>query len=241
MKKLILSAVLAFAFAPALLVSQAQAQSASPLFYGLQVDELELRRGDENEDRLVWNLDAFVGNDEVRFRWLSKGDYDRKATSFEGLENQFVVQIPVSTFFDVKAGVRADTPKGPDRWYGVVGITGLAPQWIDVNADLFVNEMGKASARLNAEYELLITNRLILTPSVDLNAAFSDDTKIEIKSGLTSAELGMRMSYDVVDRLFSPYVGIVYEGKLGGTADLARKEGRDYETWFGVVGVKMAF
>lgn len=241
MKKLILSAVLAGVFSLALLVSQAQAQSASPLFYGLQVDELELRRGDENEDRLVWNLDAFVGNDEVRFRWLSKGDYDRKATSFEGLENQFVVQIPVSTFFDVKAGVRADTPKGPDRWYGVVGITGLAPQWIDVNADLFVNEMGKASARLNAEYELLITNRLILTPSVDLNAAFSDDTKIEIKSGLTSAELGMRMSYDVVDRLFSPYVGIVYEGKLGGTADLARKEGRDYETWFGVVGVKMAF
>lgn len=241
MKKLILSTALAGMFSSAMLVSQAHAQSASPMVYGMQVDELELRRGDENENRLVWNLDAFVGNDEARFRWISQGEYDRKGASYERLENQFVVQAPVSDFFDVKAGVRIDTPKGPNRWYGVVGLTGLAPQWIEVNADLFVNELGDASARLNAEYELLITNRLILTPSVDLNAAFSDDTKIEIKSGLSSAELGLRLSYDVVDRLFSPYVGVVYESKLGNTADLARSEGQDFETWFGVAGVKMVF
>lgn len=241
MKKLFLSAALTGALAPTMVAFNAHAQSAGPLLYGIQMDELELRHGDENEKRLVWNMDAFIGKDEIRFRWLSMGEYDRKKTSFEGLENQFVAQVPVSTFFDVKAGVRVDTPKGPDRWYGVVGLSGLAPQWIEVNADLFVNESGKASARLNAEYELLITNRLILTPSIDLNAAFSDDTKIEIKSGLTSAELGLRLGYDMVDRLISPYVGIVYESSLGSTADLARREGHDFQTWFGVVGAKMVF
>jgi len=241
MKKLILSAVLAAIFTPVALASKAHAQSASPLVYGMQVEELELRRGDETEDRLVWNLDAFVGKDEVRFRWLSQGEYDRKGTSFEGLENQFVAQTPVSTFFDVKAGVRIDTPKGPDRWYGVIGLTGLAPQWFDVEADLFVSEKGDASGRLKAEYELLITNRLILIPSADLNIAFSDDADIEIQSGPTSTELGLRLSYDVVDRLFSPYVGVVYESKLGDTADFARSEGKDFQTWFGVVGARMVF
>ncbi|MGY9005206.1 MAG: copper resistance protein B [Alphaproteobacteria bacterium] len=241
MKKWILSAIMAGILYPVVLASQAEAQSASPTVYGVQLEEFEFRRGDEGEDLFVWNMDAFIGNDEVRFRWLSSGEYNRKTNSFEGMENHFVAQVPVSTFFDVKAGIRVDTPKGPDRWYGTVGFTGLAPQWIDVNADLFVSEKGDVSARLDAEYELLLTNRLILTPSADINVAFSDDTEIDIKSGLTSAELGLRLSYDVVDRLFSPYVGVVYERKLGDTADLARTEGGDIESWFGVVGLKMVF
>jgi len=241
MKKLILSAILAGVFYPVISAPEAHAQSASPLVYGVQLEEFEFRSGDENEDLFVWNMDAFVGNDEVRFRWLSEGEYDRKENSFEGLENRFVAQVPVSTFFDVKAGVRIDTPKGPDRWYGMVGLTGLAPQWIEIDADLFISEKGDVSARLDAEYELLFTNQLILTSSADINVAFADDTEIEVKSGLTSAELGLRLSYDVVDRLLSPYVGVVYERKLGDTADLARSEGKDIESWFGVVGLKMVF
>jgi len=240
MKKLMLSTTLAGLFAFTLSF-QAHAQSASPLVYGVQLDELELRRGDEKENLAAWSLDAFTGNDEVRVHWLSRGLYDRKSASFEDLENQLVAQVPISSFFDVRAGVRVDTPKGPNRWYGVVGLTGLAPQWVDVEADLFVSEKGNGSARLKAEYELLITNRLILTPSADLNIAFSDDANIEIQSGPTSTELGLRLSYDVVDRLFSPYVGVVYESKLGDTADLARSEGKDFQTWFGVVGTKMVF
>lgn len=240
MKKLIISAAMAVTLSSTLL-SRAHAQSASPMVYGIQLDEFELRRGDENESLAAWNLDAFSGNDEVRLHWLSRGLYDRRSASFEDLENQLLAQVPISSFFDVRAGVRVDTPNGPNRRYGVVGLSGLAPQWIEVNADLFVSEKGNASSRINAEYELLITNRLILTPSVEINFAFSDDTEIEIESGPTSTELGLRLSYDVVDRLFSPYVGLVYESKLGDTADLARSEGKDFETWFGVVGAKMVF
>lgn len=219
----------------------ASAQTKSMLFYGLQIEELEYRRGDEKENLFAWNGDAFIGTDEFKLRWLGEAEYDNGAKAFETLENRLVLQMPVSTFLDVKGGVRLDSPMGADRWYGVLGITGLAPQWFEIDADLFVSEKGEASARLDTEYELLITNRLILTPSADINVAFSDDTQIGIKAGLTDIEFGMRLSYDLIDRAVSPYLGVIYERKFGDTADLADAEGEDTEGWRIVVGTKLVF
>ena len=218
-----------------------QAQETELFYYGVQMEELEYRQGDQNQNLLVWDGDAFFGTDELKLRWLGKGEYDSDGDVLETMENQLVLQKPISDFFDIKAGVRLDSPEGADRWFGVIGVTGLAPQWIEVDADLFVSETGDVSARLDAEYELLITNRLILTPSVEIDVALSDDREIGVASGLNSIEVGMRLSYDVVDRAVSPYVGVVYERKFGRTADFARDEGEDPSALFAVVGVKLMF
>lgn len=223
------------------MIGAAHAQSKNNAYYGLQIEEFEYRAGDEGESLGVYNADAFVGTDELKLRWLGEGERDFDADAFEVMENRLVMQTPVSDFFDLKAGARLDTPEGPDRWYGVIGVAGLAKQWFELDADLFVSETGDASARLDVEYEALLTNRLILTPSADMNVAFSDDREIGVGSGLSSAELGLRLSYDVVDRLFSPYVGIAYERKFGDTADFARDEDEDVEAAFFVVGTRMVF
>ena len=217
------------------------AQQKDLVFYGLQMEELEYRHGDENENFLAWNGDAFVGTDEIKLRLLSEAEYDKDAGQFETLENNLVLQTPVSAFFDIKGGARLDTPKGQDRWYGVVGVTGLAPQWFEVDADFFVSETGDTSARLDVEYELLITNRLILTPSMDINVAFSGDPEIDIGSGVSDIEVGARLSYDLIDRAVSPYLGFVYERKFGQTENIAELEGEDTEGWRAVVGTKVLF
>lgn len=231
----------AAALAIALSASPAAAQETNLVYYGFQLEEFEHRRGDESEELLVWNGDAFVGTDELKLRWLGEGEYDTDARKFESMKNRLVLQMPVSDFFDVKAGIRADTPKGKSRLYGVLGVTGLLKQWIEVDADLFVSDVGDASVRLDAEYELLLTNRLTLTPSADLDVAFFDDRKMGVGSGFSSAEVGLRLSYDIYDRLLSPYVGVVWERKFGNTADFVREEGEDVEAWFVAVGVKVLF
>lgn len=225
----------------AILSPPASAQETDFYFWGVQFEELEYRLGDTGEELGVWNGDAFFGNDELKLRWLGQGEYDLKASKFEKLENRLVLQTPVSDFFDVKAGVRLDTPKGESRWYGVVGLTGLAKQWVEVDADMFLSEKGDASARLDAEYELLLTNRVILTPSADLNVAFSDDREMGVGRGFSSAELGLRLSYDLVDRTVAPYIGAVWERKFGRTADFARDEGEDVEAWLFAVGIRVMF
>ncbi|MFT6582633.1 MAG: copper resistance protein B [Alphaproteobacteria bacterium] len=233
---------IAFAgFAAIAISASSQAQETNLIFYGVQMEELEYRQGDRNQNLLVWDGDAFIGSDELKLRWLGKGEYDTEGDVLETMENRLVLQKPISDFFDLKAGVRLDSPEGADRWFGVLGIAGLAPQWIEVDADLFVSETGDISARLDAEYELLITNRLILTPSVEIDVALSDDREIGVASGLNSIEVGARLSYDVVDRAVSPYIGVVYERKFSRTADFARDEGEDPSALFAVIGAKLMF
>jgi copper resistance protein B len=228
-------------FAACGLGAPAQAQEKAYLFYGLQMEEFEYRLGDEDEDLLAWDGDAFIGTDELKLRWRGEGEYDLNADSFETLENRIVLQKPISTFFDIKGGVRVDTPKGTDRWYGVLGVTGLAPQWFEVDADLFVSETGDTSARLDVEYELLLTNYWILTPSAEVNFAFTSDREPGVGSGVNDIEIGARLSYDVIDRTFSPYLGVVYERLFGQTEDFARDEGEDVDGWRLAIGAKLMF
>ncbi len=216
------------------------AQEKSPLFYWLTFEQLEYRFGDES-DVGAWDGDAVVGRDEWKLRLQSEGEYERKSSTFETLENQLLLQVPISDFFDAKAGVRLDTPKGPDRVYGVLGLQGLAPQWFEVDADLFLSERGDVSTRLDVEYELLLTNRLILTPSLEADFAFSEDRAIGVGSGLGKVEVGARLSYDLVDRTIAPYVGVHFEQLFGPTKRLAREEGESTDDLFFVTGVRFRF
>lgn len=228
------------ALALLLAAAPAAAMERSPLVYGLQLEQLEYRIGDD-DGVLAWDGDAIVGRDEWKLRLQSEGEYELEADDFEVLENQLLVQRMVSDFFDAKLGVRFDTPKGPDRVYGVLGLQGLAPQWIELDADLFVSEKGDVSARLDLDYELLITNHLVLTPTAEVDFAFSEDRAIGVASGLNAVELGLRLSYDLLDRAVAPYVGLHYERKLGNTADLARQEGEDTEDVYLVLGLRLLF
>jgi copper resistance protein B len=216
------------------------AQEKSPLFYSVTMEQLEYRLGDE-ADVAAWDGDALVGTDELKLRLQSKGEYDRDASGFETLENQILLQRPVSDFFDAKFGVRFDTPKGPNRTYGVLGIQGLAPQWFEVDADFFLSEHGDASARLDVDYELLITNRLILTPSAEIDFAFSEDRGIGVGSGLNKIEFGARLSYDLVDRSIAPYIGMHFEQLFSSTKRFARAEGEPGNNLSFVAGVRLRF
>ena len=221
-------------------VVPAAAQHAPPLRWAVEVEELEYRLAD-GDDALAWGADAFVGRDEWKLRLLSEGEFGLDDDAFEELENRLVIQRPVSDFFDAKAGIRLDTPDDYDQVYGVLGLQGLAPQWIEVDLDLFVSDDGDVSARLDAEYEILITNYLVLVPSLELDLPFDDDPDRNLAAGAPTLEIGARLGYDLVDRAVAPYVGVFYETAFGETADLARAEGEDDDTLAAVFGVRLFF
>ena len=228
-------AFLALAASPA-----AIAREKERLIYGAQLEELEYRRATDRRELLVWDGDAFVGNDEIKLRWISEGEYDLREDAAENMENRLVAQIPVSEFFDVKAGARLDYyGGGADRWHAVLGAAGLAPQWFEIDADFFLSETGAASARLDAEYELLLTNRLYFIFSAESTYAFAADRKAGSGSRLNDLELGLRLRYDWIDRNISPYFGGVYEKKYGDTAAATREDGEKDEEWFFVAGIAL--
>lgn len=233
-------AVIATAVAAiATVVSTAPASAAEePLIWSVQAEQLEYRFGDET-DVMAWDADATAGTDELKLLLRSEGEYEREGRVMESLEHQLRLQKPVSDFFDAVAGVRVDTPEGPDRVHGVLGLHGLAPQWFEVDADLFVSD--HPSLRLDVEYELLLTNHLILTPSIDIDLPFTDDREIGLGAWGPKMEVGARLSYDLVDRAVAPYVGIHYERVFGETRDIARTDGEDGDALFFVAGTRLLF
>jgi len=213
---------------------------AGLVYWGFTADRLEYRFGDE-EDVIAVEADAFVGTDKFKARLESEVEYGVDEEAFERQRHQLVGQIPISPFFDAKAGIGINAPEGPDRWYGIVGLHGLAPQWFELDADFLVSETGDAAIEFEAEYEALITNRIILVPSVEFDFGFTDDEEIGAGQWLRSVELGARLSYDLIDRAVAPYVGVHYERLFGETADLAKAEGGDRDALSAVVGVRLMF
>lgn len=229
-------AIAGAAFAPALLA--ASSVSAEQIIWGIQVEQAEYRI-DEGSDQIAWDLDALVGSDELKFIWRSEAEYATAENAFEVLENQFRLQTPVTDFFDAVAGIRLDTPEGPDRIHGVIGLHGLTKQWFEVDLDLFVSD--HPALRFEAEYEGLITNRIIFVPSIEIELPFTDDQAVGQGAFGPTLEVGGRLSYDLVDRLIAPYVGVHYERKLGRTADFARADGEAAGTVFFVIGSRFMF
>jgi copper resistance protein B len=209
--------------------------SAEPYFWGLQAEQLEYRT-DGDDNIFAWDFDAFFGTDELRFVWRSEAEFDIDEDAFETLENQARLQTPISEFFDAVVGVRVDTPSGPDRAYGVLGVHGLAPQWFEIDADLFISD--DPIFRFEAEYEGLITNRITLTPSVEVDLPFTDDKDIGAGAWGPKLEVGARLSYDLIDRALAPYIGVHYERLFGESGDLARDEGNDRDQVLFVVGAR---
>ena len=210
------------------------------MFTSVRLDQLEYRVGD-GSNITAWDAEAWIGGDYWKLALESEGEYVTRSKTFETLENQLVVRRLVSDFFDAKAGIRVDTPAGPDRVYGVIGFQGLAPQWLEVEGDLFLSQKGDLSSRFSAEYDILLTNRLILQPVVEINMAATDDREIGQGQGINDVEAGLRLSYDLVDRTIAPYVGVHWERKFGETARLARDEGEDTDAVRAVAGVRLLF
>jgi copper resistance protein B len=209
------------------------------LFTLVKIDQLEYRQQDGN-DLIVWEGQGRIGNDEHKLTLKTEGEYERNADKFESAEVQLLYQRMISDFFDAQIGIRQDIKPDPSRTYGVIGINGLAPQWFETDASLFVSNKGDASLRLEAEYDILFTQRLVLAPSAEINIAFSDDEPTGVGAGLSDVELGLRLRYEIT-REFAPYVGINWERKIGKTSDFASEEGEDSNVFSVIAGVRMFF
>ena len=106
-----------------------------------------------------------------------------------------------------------------------------------IDGTIFIGESGRTALRLEAEYELLFTQRLILTPEVEVNFYGQNDADTGVGSGLSDVELGLRLRYEI-RREFAPYIGVNWFKKYGNTADFARSAGQDTDDTQFVVGIR---
>ena len=185
-----------------------------------------------------WDGQAWFGSDIDRFVLKSEGEGSRRDGLDSG-EAQALYSHAIGPYFNVQGGVRQDfSPHA--RTYATIGVEGLAPYWFDVEGALFLSTQGELLARAEATYDLRLSQRLILQPRIELNLAAQDTRETRTGSGLSNAELGLRLRYEVT-REFAPYIGVSYDRKFSRAASYARAIGEDPEAISFVVGVRAWF
>ena len=205
----------------------------------VMIDRLEASFGDDGKTYL-WDVQGWSGGDINRFWWKAEGEGDF-GDGLEEAELQALYSRALTPFWDVQAGVRQDfRPDGEDTTHLVLGLQGLAPYWWEIDAAAFLSTEGDLTARVEAEYDQRITQRLILQPRLEIDASASDIPELEIGSGLSSVEAGLRLRYEF-RKEFAPYVGVEWSRALGDAADYIEARGGEVEDIRFVVGLKAWF
>lgn len=169
------------------------AEDAS-IFSFVQLDRLEYQ---EHEEEWIWDMQGWIGGDQRKFWWKTEGEIDG-----DDAEIQMLYSRAISPFWDVQLGLRHNIEPHPAENFAVIGIQGLAPQWFEIDLAAFVGEDGDMSARLEVEYDLLLTQRLILQPRLEF------DTESE------STGVDLRLRYEI-KREIAPYVGVSWNNTSG--------------------------
>ena len=206
-------------------------------FGSLLIDRLESVRASSNTSA-AYDIQAWFGTDYDRVVVKAEGDYDEG--KLEEARTELLWGHAVSAYWNRQIGVRHDSGVGPDRDWIAFGFQGLAPYWVEVDAAVYFGEGGRTALRAEVEYELLLTQRLVLQPRAEVNVYGKRDVERELGSGISDASVGLRLRYEF-HREFAPYVGIERVAAFGQTADFVRAAGADVQQTRLVAGVRAWF
>ncbi|HUH42172.1 MAG TPA: copper resistance protein B [Sulfurimonas sp.] len=192
------------------------AMNDNPLRVTFMAEEFEYQFNDEKSTN--WDINAYIGYDLDKIYIYSEGEKPKgaKATS----ENQLLYSRAIAPYWDIQFGIDYDKAPQADKTWGVIAIQGLAPYFFETRTVILIGEGGNIGLRAEAKYEALITQKLILAPSISLSAYTKDDEKMDIGSGFSNLKLGMRLRYEII-REFAPYIGIEWNNNLGKTDDFS--------------------
>jgi copper resistance protein B len=199
-------------------------------------DQLEWQGG-ENGGISIDNKN-WIGGDVNRL-WI-RAEGETSAGRPENAQIHALFGRSVARWWDVVVGLRQDFKPGSPQGWLAVGVQGLAPQWFELELTGYLGQSGRTHARVEVEYELLFTNRLILQPLVELELYGKDDPERGIGAGLSAVDAGLRLRYEL-RREIAPYIGLTWHRATFGTADYARADGEEVgrvrvafgvRTWF---------
>ncbi|MFT4196299.1 MAG: copper resistance protein B [Pseudoxanthomonas sp.] len=200
-------------------------------------DRLEAWDADHGHGQ-AWDGSAWIGGDIDRL-WL-RSEGERRDGHNESAELEALYGHAISPWWDLLAGLRQDFAPGPARQWAALGVQGLAPYKFEVSATAYIGASGRTAARLQVEYELLLSQRLILQPQIELVGYGQDDPQRRLGAGLAAAQAGLRLRYEF-NRRFAPYLGVERERRFGASADYAREDGESPLDTRLVAGVRVWF
>lgn len=208
-----------------------------PLLVHWKVHQLEYFQH-EGSDAFAFESDFWIGKDLHKF-WL-KTEIEHEGSETEEFELQALYSKAISPYWDMQLGVRHDFKLPEERTWAVIGFHGLAPYYFEIDSALFIGANGDIAARFEAEYEMMLTQKWVLSPELEASFYGQDDLTNRIGSGLSSLSLSLRLRYEFI-REFTAYVGFEHSKQFGQTSRFSIQDGKNDEENNFVVGIGFWF
>ncbi len=204
----------------------------------LLFDKFGWSRNRDGQNALQWDGRFWFGTATNRLVIKSEGERESGGGSDAKIEALW--SHAISPFWDLQLGARRDVGTGPKRNWAALGLEGVLPYNIELETTAYAGPSGRTALAMKAEYDLLLTQRLIFTPELEASAYGRNDPERGIGSGLSKGSLSLRLRYEVT-REFAPYVGVSFERKFGRTADYASDAGQSRSQTALIAGVRFWF
>jgi copper resistance protein B len=223
-----------------------QVLSDDKLYAFTLFEQLEYRvaTDEDTSDHLGWEAQGWIGGDFHKFWWKNEGEGVFEGPDEWEMETDLLYSRLITPFWDIQIGVQYanEWREGDykDRWSGVIALQGLAPYKFELDQSLYVSEDGDFTFEIEAEYDLRITQRLVLQPRAEIGIALQDVPERDLGAGVTDVKLDLRLRYEI-KREFAPYVGVRSQFLVGETDNIAEAGGEDSEQLFFMAGVRFAF
>ena len=209
------------------------------LKYYFMADRAEYRWNNDGGEVALWDVQGWIGGDYNKLWIESEGEWKRG----EGVEKANIEVLyarSITSFWNLRGGVRYDIEPKPERTFGVLSLQGLSPYFFETEFNAYVDHEGRVSFNVEVEFDIRLTQRLVLQPRVESDLAVQDAPEYDLGSGFTKIELGARLRYEI-SRKFAPYVGVSWESALGETKDIILRKGGDPGSVSLVTGVRLWF
>jgi copper resistance protein B len=151
-----------------------------------------------------WSGAGWIGTDFDRLWWATDGE--GLDGEFDDVEASALYGHYFRRFWDVVVGYRQDF-RSTTQGYLAFGLMGLAPYWFEVAALGYVSQRGRPSMRFDAELDLYVTQRLVLSPEGEIEWLITSDDAMDMAAGISDVEFGLRTRYEL-RRKFAPYVDV---------------------------------
>ena len=199
-------------------------------------------RNNDGEGVLKSKLETRIGTDENKI--FIKVHADRAESEQAEYDAKVLYSRNVADFWDVQAGLRYRNDQNrevdQDQVDAVIGVHGLAPYFFETNAYLFVGQDQQVSFTLETERDLLLTQKLIVKPYLDLNVIFSDNSSYAKKSGLNTAQLGLETRYEINKKVM-PFVDVAYGYNKGNEETAWQQQSSSENEWLYGAGIRFKF
>ena len=206
------------------------------------VSRLEYRKSGHSDTSHVVQAEGEVAleNDVWKIGGLIKSKFADEESGWGAFEIQARLGKAISESWAVYGGVRQDIDPSPALTSAVGGLSGQFLDSIQMDFGLFIFETGDVAARVEAEADLEITQRIFLQPALDIDVAISGSEDRLTETGIIVTDIGLRLIYKVSSRI-SSYAGVAFERNWKGTRQNAELLGRELENAYILLGLKLSY